>query len=120
MRVLVVLMLFVCSVAQACSSFEECMGDKSYQIEENGRSLNLKQIHSSYLLRAIAYKLDEISKNLSLDEIDTSPKFEQCDKPGCLVLHPYRNKKLGPDQEELKKVIDIIHKEGGKVKGIDY
>lgn len=97
--------------AMACDSYEDCMrfvdapsdrivgimsGDVSIVARtpsgfttEGMSGYRTEYKYDKFLLKAIAFKLGEISQ------------------------------KLGPDPEELAKVIALIHKEGGLVKGID-
>ena len=106
-----ILLCLMSNVAIACESYEECLEKAKYNktapyYEVHETETTKKYNHPGWgfigqketgeigyrqeeTLRAIAYKLDEISK------------------------------KLGPDPEKLAKVIDLVHKEGGKVNGFD-
>ena len=83
-------MMFLCGIlvgkeARACGSYEECMNvERSIPIADsspdNGRVVHwdfpeagMKEPASYYLIKAIAYKLDEISKKL--DKPSNEPQF---------------------------------------------
>lgn len=63
--ILVVIGLLICSPALACDSFESCMEWKDGWVYTQGMPERAEQLarYNIVYLKAIAYKLDEISKN---------------------------------------------------------
>jgi hypothetical protein len=74
-HIIIAALLLTSAPAMACESYEECMetGD-NYAGRRIGPIASLQEIKSAEYLKAIAYKLDEISKKLDLTDDDKKIK----------------------------------------------
>lgn len=67
-------LLFLCSTAWACGSYEDCItsewkfSEDFFSKENNKRALVAEQMNQTSALKAIAYKLDEISRKLDSND----------------------------------------------------
>lgn len=72
-KLALLLLLLLPSPAMACESYEECMGDASSFSDGvtfgRGNFATPAQSNQTMFLKAIAYKLDEISKKLDKQEV---------------------------------------------------
>lgn len=72
MRLLIIAMLLLSAPAMACESYEECMKDGITVVFHKGKTYQKPMPSERDILKAIAYKLDEISRILEkADHIHT-------------------------------------------------